>query len=96
MIDVPEMVLRAARAISKERFLDGGIEDDDGFDDVSPNVQSQLITEARAVLMALREPTDAMTKAAARPSEMATGAGGLVDYEAKAAWVAMIDKALDQ
>lgn len=59
-----EMVERVARAICKARFSNGGNADDDGWDDAPEKFKDEYLAEARAVIEAMREPTNAMMLAA--------------------------------
>ena len=52
------MVDRVARALRKSMFPN-----DNSFDDIQPHVQEEYRTLARAVIQAMREPTEAMISA---------------------------------
>jgi hypothetical protein len=54
---VSEMVDRIARAIHKAIYLNGGLEDDDGWDDCSPILKEHRRNSARAALEAMRPAT---------------------------------------
>lgn len=83
------MVERVARAICKTRFLNGGDEDDDGWDSATPGIQSDYMANARAAIEAMREPTDAMREIMG--SHASNGMVNWDDYHD-----AMIDAALKE
>lgn len=79
-----EMVERAARAICKKRFCNGGI-DDNGWDDCSAALKADYMSEARAAIEAIREPTKKM---------VSVGLEYIEEGDPIEAWQAMIDESL--
>jgi hypothetical protein len=98
-----EMIERVARAISKARFLNGGNEDDDGWDDCSAGLRNDYRTQARAAVEAMREPTKEMwqagTGAIEEAQDFSTDSEGTYEVTTPSdypgpCWRAMIDAAL--
>lgn len=90
-----ELVERVARAICKSRFMNGGNEDDDGWDDLPKAHKQQRLIEARAAIEAMREPTEAMIDAG--EPEFYEWMFGQEDWTrpmVPQGWRAMIDAAL--
>lgn len=57
-----DMIERVARAICKDRYLDGGT-DDDGWSDLTEMQREDYRGNARAAIEAMREPTGEMCEA---------------------------------
>ena len=79
-----EMVERVAMAIMRDDF-----EGHDFWDRQAPDVQNQYLTNARAAIAAMREPTESMVVA----GEDHIG-GDLIDGDSAWVWQAMVDEAL--
>jgi len=84
------MVERVAKAMWEQRRLNAmnshGVEFQ-GWDSIGPNLRNDILSESRAVIEAMREPTEAMIDAV--PPDQATTRG-----EIEAIWSYMIDAAL--
>lgn len=80
-----EMVEQVARALCKARFLNGWIEDDDGWDSCPERLKLEYLACARAAIDAMRVPTKKM---------ISVGLEYIEEGDPCDAWQAMIDTAL--
>lgn len=94
------MIEQVARAFCGARFLNGGNEDDDGWDDAPADLKAEYRAQARIAILAMRQPSEAMVKADLFPHENLSKpwiAYQVVEgCEIEDVWRAMIDAALNE
>ena len=95
------MIERVAREMFRQRRRDQGAAYFGGQDEVETDwrtVKSLYIADARAIIAAMREPTDAMTKAGGETApwsyELGINDGFTPESAAAGVWEDMIDAAL--
>ena len=88
------MIERVARVIARASALDDGKEPATA-EDFTDAVWEDFVPAARAILAAMREPTEPMIDAGYK-TDHASGLEGRADIGPRLAWSAMIDAALSE